>query len=146
MFTPNESIKYRILSMGSGQGLDVNQGRVERGNQTIQWPWGGRAWTFRIENGLYLIQPSTNEGLRLGVGSGSTGPDAEIILWKTLEPDQYWRLVSDLSGCSFSLVNNQSGLLMSVQNGNTDPTRQAAKIVQLPDRGWLSQKWMATQV
>jgi len=147
---PNPSVHYRILSLQSGQVLDLSHGIVKSKNFAIQWNWNNQpnqVWSFVIEQGYYRLSAvkAEKDPLVLSVSNGSTADGAEIILYPPHPDalDQFWSVVADPSGCAFSIVNRKSRMCMAVQNGSLAP---ATRIVQNPCTGSWGQKWIATEV
>jgi len=145
MTTLDTSKPYRIISLLSGQAVDIDLNRTNAGAQVIQYPFhnlDNEKWTFVIQDGYFFIRSVSAAPKVLGVKAASLASNADVVITDiTGSPDQMWTLEMDGDGCTFAAVNKKSGKLLAVRDASYD---QSAHIVQYPRNGSMSQKWIAT--
>ncbi|WP_168735582.1 RICIN domain-containing protein [Cohnella fermenti] len=138
---------YKIVNKQSGKLLEVSGGSVTPGASVTQWSDIGsdrQLWKAEhVGGGNYRIQNKLS-GLNLDVTAGSTANGAVAEQWtENGDRPQRWKLVpvegGIVSGATYKLTNQQSGLVMDVAGGSL---ANGANVQQEADNGSASQRWI----
>ncbi|WP_152645857.1 glycosyl hydrolase family 95 catalytic domain-containing protein [Streptacidiphilus albus] len=129
---------HDIVNVGSGLGMNVEDGSTAPDQPIIQWPiQGGRneQWTVASAGGGYVTVTSVLSGLVLGVAGAATSTGAGI---QQQTPNgstsQQWLM----SPTTFCLVNRNSGLVLEDPGSSTSA---GTLLAQNTKTGAANQHW-----
>lgn len=136
-----EGIPLQVLSVNSGQAMDVQGCSTANGANVQQWPWNGnlcQQWTFYFKRaGEYEIR-SVKSNLALDIQGGSTANGANIRQWTPNDvPAQSW-LIQPLGNNQYRIISKKSGKALEVGSCSTS---DGANIQQWTWNGEDCQKW-----
>lgn len=136
-----EGAPLQVLSVNSGQAMDVQGCSTANGANVQQWPWNGnlcQQWTFNFKRaGEYEIR-SVKSNLALDLQGGSTANGANIRQWTPNgAPAQTW-LVQPLGNNQYRIISKKSGKSLDVAGCSTS---DGANIQQWTWGGADCQKW-----
>jgi hypothetical protein len=137
-----EPVNSAITVGHSGKALDIAGISVERGAQTIQWPYNGgtnQQWRFiPVAPNVYNIQVQ-HSGMMLDVEGASTADGAKVIQWPANGGvNQQWKLVPAGPAGAYNFVAQHSGKALDVAGASTS---DGAVIIQWPVNGGTNQQW-----
>ncbi|GHG22702.1 MULTISPECIES: beta-L-arabinofuranosidase domain-containing protein [Amycolatopsis] len=131
---------YRLVNVGSGLVLGVENMSTADGGRALQWSDSGTAdhnWEM-ITDGSAVRFRNANSGKVLGVLDMSTADNARVLQWSDNgTADHRWTLVDQGDGTS-KIRNVNSGKLLTIENGST---AAGAYAVQGPDNGAAANRW-----
>jgi Ricin-type beta-trefoil lectin domain-like len=141
-FNPN--VHYKLVSVNSGENLDVVAASTANGAQVDQWPDNGGAnqkWNIIAVGSAYKLV-NVNSGENLDVVGASKANSAQVDQW----PDngaanQKWNIIA--VGSAYKLVNVNSGENLDVTAASK---ANGALVDQWPDNGAANQQWDIVQV
>lgn len=138
--------KYRIVSVHSGQVLDVTGDSMNPGTRICQWPYVGvdsQHWRLIDVGGGAKKIISVMTGLALDVDGDSQTQGAHILQWPYVDvPSQQWMLV-DVGGGAYTIAAVHSGQVLDVEGDSVNP---GTYICQWPYVGVVSQQWRLESV
>ena len=138
---------YRLVSVRSGQVVDVNAFSTADGTRIQQWTdqnTANQQWKLRSTGDGYYELVNRNSGKVLGIAGDSTsqGAVAEQQTDRS-SASQQWR-IGDVSGSdAVTFTSRRSGQVLDV-TGNS--TAQGTQIIQWPGWGGANQQWKLVRV
>ncbi|MBE8523974.1 glycoside hydrolase family 127 protein [Amycolatopsis sp. H6(2020)] len=133
-------VTYRLVNVGSGLVLGVENMSTADGGRALQWSDSGTAdhnWEM-ITDGSAVRFRNANSGKVLGVLDMSTADGARVLQWSDNgTADHRWTLVDQGDGTS-KIRNVNSGKLLTIENGSS---AAGAYAVQGPDNGSAANRW-----
>jgi DUF1680 family protein len=134
---------YRLVNVGTGLVLGVQNMSTADGGLAVQWGDSGTAdhnWVV-IQDGSAVRFRNANSGKVLGVENMSTADNARVLQWADNgTADHRWTLVSNGDG-TYKIRNVNSGKLLGISNGST---AWGAQAVQDSDNGSSDNRWRLT--
>ena len=135
-----EPIRNNLVSVNSGQLIDVAGVSTEVGGRVIQWPANGgrnQQWRFEwLSPGTFRIV-SVHSGQVIDVAGGSPDDGARVIQWPWNGGiNQQWRF--EAMGDAFRIVSAFSDKVLDVAGGDTSV---GAVMIQWPRNGGANQHW-----
>ncbi|WP_206794186.1 beta-L-arabinofuranosidase domain-containing protein [Amycolatopsis sp. MtRt-6] len=131
---------YRLVNVGSGLVLGVENMSTADGGWALQWSDSGTAdhnWEM-IADGSAVRFRNAHSGKVLGVLDMSTADGARVLQWSDNgTADHRWTLLDQGDGTS-KIRNVNSGKLLTIANGST---AAGAYAVQGPDNGAAANRW-----
>jgi glucuronoarabinoxylan endo-1,4-beta-xylanase len=131
---------YRLVNVGSGLVLGIQNMSTADGGLALQWGDNGTAdhnWEM-ITDGTAVRFRNANSGKVLGVLNMSTTDNAAILQWTDNgTADHRWTLLDQGDG-TYKIRNVNSGKLLAIQN---NATTQGAYAVQDSDNGTTDNRW-----
>ncbi|WP_441247587.1 RICIN domain-containing protein [Kitasatospora sp. McL0602] len=133
---------YRLVSVRSGQVLDVNAFSTADGTRIQQWTdqnTANQQWKLRSTGDGYYELVNRNSGKVLGIAGDSTAQavPAEQQTDRSAASQQ-WR-ISDVSGSeAVTFTSRRSGQVLDVSGSSTD---RGAQVIQWPGKGSTNQQW-----
>ncbi|WP_410606633.1 beta-L-arabinofuranosidase domain-containing protein [Amycolatopsis sp. lyj-109] len=131
---------YRLVNVGSGLVLGVENMSTADGGRALQWSDSGTAdhnWEM-LTDGSAVRFRNANSGKVLGVLDMSTADGARVLQWSDNgTADHRWTLVDQGDGTS-KIRNVNSGKLLTIENGSASA---GAYAVQGPDNGSAANRW-----
>ncbi|WP_341867724.1 RICIN domain-containing protein [Amycolatopsis kentuckyensis] len=133
-------VTYRLVNVGSGLVLGVENMSTADGGRALQWSDSGTAdhnWEM-ITDGSAVRFRNANSGKVLGVLDMSTADGARVLQWSDNgTADHRWTIVDQGDGTS-KVRNVNSGKLLTIENGSS---AAGAYAVQGPDNGAAANRW-----
>jgi hypothetical protein len=131
---------YRLVNVGSGMVLGIQNMSTADGGLALQWGDTGTAdhnWTLVTDGDAVKIR-NANSGKVLGVENMSTADNARVMQWSDNgTADHRWILVNNGDG-TYKIRNGNSGKLLAIANNSTS---QGAQAVQDSDNGGADNRW-----
>jgi hypothetical protein len=131
---------YRLVNVGSGLVLGVQNMSTADGGRALQWSDNGTAdhnWEM-ITDGNAVRFRNAHSGKVLGVRDMSTADGADVLQWADNgTADHRWTLVDQGDG-TYKIRNGHSGKLLGIQNNST---AVGAFSVQDSDNGGADNRW-----
>jgi DUF1680 family protein len=131
---------YRLVNVGSGLVLGVQNMSTADGGLALQWTDNGTAdhnWQM-IADGTAVRFRNANSGKVLGVLNMSTADNASVLQWADNgTADHRWTLLDQGDG-TYKIRNVNSGKLLAIQNIST---ANGAFAVQDSDNGTSDNRW-----
>jgi hypothetical protein len=131
---------YRLVNVGSGLVLGVQNMSTADGGLALQWTDNGTAdhnWEM-IADGTAVRFRNANSGKVLGVLNMSTADNASVLQWADNgTADHRWTLLDQGDG-TYKIRNVNSGKLLAIQNNST---ANGAFAVQDSDNGTSDNRW-----
>ncbi|WP_433087478.1 beta-L-arabinofuranosidase domain-containing protein [Dactylosporangium sp. CA-052675] len=131
---------YRLVNVGSGLVLGVQNMSTADGGLALQWTDSGTAdhnWEM-ITDGTAVRFRNVNSGKVLGVQNMSTADGASILQWTDNgTADHRWTLLDQGDG-TYKIRNVNSGKLLGIQNNST---ANGVFAVQDSDNGTADNRW-----
>ena len=131
---------YRIVSMWSGQAMDVSGCGTANGSGIDQWGyWKGtcQQWTITTSQGGYKLQ-SVASNRCLDIPSGSTANGANPQLYDCLNNTAQAYFLTQLSDASWTITNQNSGLCIEIPSNSITPGQ---RLDQWTCNGGTNQHW-----
>jgi DUF1680 family protein len=136
--------RYRLVNVGSGLVLGVQNMSTSDGGLALQWNDTGTAdhiWIM-VPDGNAVRLRNLNSGKVLGVENMSTADNARVLQWTDNgTADHRWTVVDNGDG-TYKLRNVNSSKLLGIQGGSTAAGAQA---VQDSDNGSADNRWRFIQ-
>ncbi|MEW1912707.1 RICIN domain-containing protein [Kitasatospora sp. NPDC085895] len=155
MFTPEDSqaatvdggAYYRLVSVRSGQVVDVNAFSTADGTRIQQWTdqnTANQQWRLKSTGDGYYELVNRNSGKVLGIAGDSTGQAAAAEQQTDRSSaSQQWR-IDDVSGSdAVTFTSRRSGQVLDVSGSSTD---RGAQVIQWPGWGGANQQWKLVKV
>ncbi|MBV6702726.1 RICIN domain-containing protein [Kitasatospora aureofaciens] len=145
--TVDSGAYYRLVSVRSGQVLDVNAFSTADGTRIQQWTdqnTANQQWKLKSAGDGYYELVNRNSGKVLGIAGDSTNQGA-VTEQQTdrSAPSQQWR-IGDVSGSdAVTFTSRKSGQVLDVTGNSTD---QGTQIIQWPGWGGPNQQWKLVKV
>ncbi|MFJ8626424.1 RICIN domain-containing protein [Kitasatospora sp. NPDC093550] len=140
--TIDDGAYYRLVSVRSGQVLDVNAFSTADGTRIQQWTdqnTANQQWKLKSTGDGYYELVNRNSGKVLGIAGDSTdrGAPAEQQTDRS-SGSQQWK-IADVSGSdAVTLTSRRSGQALDVSGYSPD---RGAQIIQWPGTGGANQQW-----
>ncbi|WP_329497182.1 RICIN domain-containing protein [Kitasatospora herbaricolor] len=133
---------YRLVSVRSGQVLDVNGFSTADGTRLQQWTdqnTANQQWTLKSTGDGYYELVNRNSGKVLGIAGDSTAQAAAAEQQTdSSSASQQWR-IDDVSGSdAVTFTSRRSGQVLDVSGSST---AQGAQVIQWPGKGSTNQQW-----
>ncbi|WP_418959943.1 RICIN domain-containing protein [Streptomyces tritici] len=145
--TIDHSAYYRLVSVRSGQVLDVNAFSTADGTRIQQWTdqnTANQQWKLRPTGDGHYELVNRNSGKVLGIAGDSTAPTAAAEQQTdSSSASQEWR-IDDVGGSgAVTFTSRRSGHVLDVSGGST---ARGAAVIQYPGRGTANQQWKLVKV
>jgi hypothetical protein len=131
---------WRLVNVGSGLLLGVENMSTADGGRALQWSDNGTAdhnWEM-ITDGSAVRFRNANSGKVLGVRDMSTADNAQVLQWSDNgTADHRWTVLDQGDGTA-KIRNVNSGKLLTIENNST---AAGAYAVQGPDSGAAATRW-----
>jgi DUF1680 family protein len=131
---------YRLVNVGSGLVLGVQNMSTADGGLALQWGDTGTAdhnWEM-ITDGSAVRFRNVHSGKVLGVLNMSTADNAAVLQWADNgTADHRWTMLAQSDG-TYKIRNVNSGKLLAIANNST---AQGAFAVQESDNGTADNRW-----
>ncbi|MFF9645933.1 RICIN domain-containing protein [Kitasatospora aureofaciens] len=137
---------YRLVSVRSGQVLDVNAFSTADGTRIQQWTdqnTANQQWRLKSAGDGYYELVNRNSGKVLGIVGDSANQGA-VTEQQTdrSAPSQQWR-IGDTGSDSVTFTSRRSGQVLDVSGGSTD---RGTQVIQWPGWGGANQQWKLVKV
>jgi glucuronoarabinoxylan endo-1,4-beta-xylanase len=137
---PPSGGSYRLVNVGSGLVLGVQNMSTADGGLALQWGDTGTAdhnWEM-ITDGSAVRFRNVHSGKVLGVLNMSTADNAAVLQWADNgTADHRWTMLAQSDG-TYKIRNVNSGKLLAIANNST---AQGAFAVQESDNGTADNRW-----
>jgi DUF1680 family protein len=136
---------YKLVNVGSGMVLGVQDMSTVDGGLALQWDDSGTAdhnWVM-VADGSAVRFRNVNSAKVLGVENMSTADNARVLQWSDNgTADHRWTLVDNGDG-TYKIRNVNSGKLLAILNGSVT---RGAQAVQDSDNGSADNRWRLVRV
>ncbi|WP_035847119.1 RICIN domain-containing protein [Kitasatospora azatica] len=133
---------YRVLSVRSGQVMDVNAFSTADGTHIQQWTdqnTANQQWKLRPTGDGYYELVNRNSGKVLGIAGDSTAQAAAAEQQTDRSSaSQQWRIDAVSGSDAVTFTSRRSGQVLDVSGYSTD---RGAQIIQWPGKGGANQQW-----
>ncbi|MFG3053301.1 RICIN domain-containing protein [Kitasatospora sp. NPDC048239] len=133
---------YRLVSVRSGQVLDVNGFSTADGTRIQQWTdqnTANQQWRLRPTGDDYYELVNRNSGKVLGIAGGSTARAAAAEQQTdSSSASQQWRIDGVSGSEAVTFTSRKSGQVLDVSGYSND---RGAQIIQWPGQGSSNQQW-----
>ena len=144
-FSPDPQKIYRIISVNSGKGMDVEGARQDNGAIVHQWDYAGgqnQRWFFQDAGAGYYFIRAVHSGKCLDVRNVSFDSGAALQQWDCAGGDnQKWRL--DVVEGAVVLVAKHSQKAVDVFGARQD---NGAPLIQWDRHNGANQRWRIEEV
>ncbi|MFE5580507.1 RICIN domain-containing protein [Kitasatospora sp. NPDC056531] len=133
---------YRLVSVRSGQVMDVNAFSTADGTRIQQWTdqdTANQQWKLRSTGDGYYELVNRNSGKVLGIAGGSTDQAAAAEQQTDRSSaSQQWRIDGVSGSDAVTFTSRKSGQVLDVSGYSTD---RGAQVIQWPGKGSSNQQW-----
>lgn len=133
---------YRLVSVRSGQVLDVNGFSTADGTRIQQWTdqnTANQQWRLRSTRGGYYELVNRNSGKVLGIAGDSTARGAAAEQQTdSSAASQEWRVDTVSGSDAVTFTSRRSGQALDVSGYST---ARGAQVIQWPGTGGANQQW-----
>ncbi|RKT16639.1 ricin-type beta-trefoil lectin protein [Streptomyces sp. 1114.5] len=140
--TIDDGAYYRLVSVRSGQVLDVNAGATADGTRIQQWPdqdTANQQWKLKATGDGYYELVNRNSGKVLGITGDSTGQGAPAEQQTDRSSgSQQWRIDTVSGSDAVTLTSRRSGQVLDVFGYSAD---RGTQVIQWPGKGSANQQW-----
>ncbi|PBC78535.1 photosystem II stability/assembly factor-like uncharacterized protein [Streptomyces sp. TLI_235] len=155
MFTPEDSqaatvdngAYYRLVSVRSGQVVDVNAFSTADGTRIQQWTdqnTANQQWKLKSTGDGYYELVNRNSGKVLGIAGDSTSQAAAAEQQTDRSSaSQQWRIDDVRGSDAVTFTSRKSGQVLDVSGSSTD---RGAQVIQWPGWGGANQQWKLVKV
>jgi lysophospholipase L1-like esterase len=138
---PTSGDTYRLISVSSGQCLDVPRGSVESGTLLQQWPCNGtdpQNWRLTGKGGGYFTLVNERSVKCLDVPGSTTLNGADLQQWTCNDTHAQLWLATSTGTDTYTFVSKTSGRCLDLTNSST---AQGAAIQQWTCNQTTAQRW-----
>ncbi|MER7671793.1 RICIN domain-containing protein [Kitasatospora sp. NPDC096128] len=145
--TVDDSAYYRLVSVRSGQVLDVNAFSTADGTRIQQWTdqnTANQQWRLKPTGDGYYELVNRNSGKVLGI-AGDSADQGAVAEQQTdrAAASQQWR-IGDVSGAdAVTFTSRRSGRVLDVTGNSTD---RGTQVIQWTGWGGANQQWKLVKV
>ncbi|MER7581138.1 RICIN domain-containing protein [Kitasatospora sp. NPDC097691] len=140
--TIDDGVYYRLVSVRSGQVMDVSAFSAADGTRIQQWTdqdTANQQWKLRPTGDGYYELVNRNSGKVLGITGDSTAQAAAAEQQTDRSSaSQQWRIDNVGGSDDVTFTSRRSGQVLDVSGSSTD---RGTQIIQWPGKGSSNQQW-----